>query len=128
MARDLFEDLSRNFVLAFAPRFCESLRTSASCAALLDEAFQVASGQLEYFNYTLPACVHCELRIDSHAFQAQEAVADAVDTLLPEHSPHYQININCIKKIIWNRLSVRAMHCSPERTQCTTLGGLCLPC
>ncbi len=53
MARDQFEDLSRKLVLAFAPRFCQLLRKSSNqrqcvCAALLDEAFQVASGQ--YFN------------------------------------------------------------------------------
>ncbi len=48
MSRDQFEDLSRKLVLAFAPWFGESLRTSASGGALLDEVFQVASGR--YYN------------------------------------------------------------------------------
>jgi hypothetical protein len=46
MSRDQFEDLSGKLVLAFTPPFGESLRTSASGTALLDEAFQVG----RYFN------------------------------------------------------------------------------
>ena len=41
MSRDQFEDLRRKLVLALVPRFGESLRTSASGAALLDEELQV---------------------------------------------------------------------------------------
>jgi hypothetical protein len=46
MSRDQFEDFGRKLVLALAQRFGESLQTSSSGAALLDEALHVR----QYFN------------------------------------------------------------------------------
>jgi hypothetical protein len=43
------------------------------------------------YYYALPACIYIELSDDSHIFLAQEAVADGVDSILPEHSPHDQL-------------------------------------
>ncbi len=50
---DQFEDFCRKLVLALAPRFGESLRTSASDAALLDEALQVGRHLLHIISHYL---------------------------------------------------------------------------
>ena len=38
-----------------------------------------------------PSCIYYENWDDSHIVRAQEAVADGVDSVLPEHSQHYQL-------------------------------------
>jgi hypothetical protein len=89
MSRDQFEDLVRKVKLALAPR----LRTSASGAALLDEAFQV--GRYFILLHIITHYLHWHVSIMNpgmiYTCLAQEAVADGVNAVLPEHSPHYQL-------------------------------------
>ena len=104
MSRDQFEDLVRKVKLAIATR----LRTSASGAAVLEDACQVSryfillyiiTSQTQntsiYCNILRITCIYYELwgysHLYSHLFRAQEAVADGADSVLPEHSPHCQL-------------------------------------
>ena len=100
MSRDQFEDLVRKVKLAIATR----LRTSASGAAVLEDACQVSRYFILLYIITYQtqntsiycillriACIYYELWGDSQIFRAQEAVADGADSVLPEHSLHHQL-------------------------------------
>jgi hypothetical protein len=100
MSRDQFEDLVRKVKLAIATR----IRTSASGAAVLEDAYQVSRYFILLYIFTSQTqntsincillritCIYYELWADLHIFRAQEAVADGVDSVLPENSPHYQL-------------------------------------
>jgi hypothetical protein len=102
MSPDQFEDLVRKVKLAFAPR----LKTCTSVAALsamtlgilYDASFYCillrSRRTLLHFTvyyYALPACIYDELWDDSHTFRAQEAVTHGLDSVLLEHSLHYQL-------------------------------------
>ncbi len=127
MPRDQFKDLGRyrDFVLALAPRFGESLRTSTSNAALLEEAFQVGQcfNLLHIITHYLRVCVDFGM---IHTLSRRRRL-NPMGWM--QFLPSPLRIINCSKNIIRNRLSARAVHQSPERTQCgTALGGPCLPC
>jgi hypothetical protein len=81
MSGDQCENFDRKLVLTLAPRFGERLQSSASGAALLDEALQVG----QYLIYCILFCIIClcPLWNNSHAFQTQKAESNGLDAFLP---------------------------------------------
>ncbi len=102
-------DLVRKVKLAFAPR----LRSSASGAALLDEAFQV--GQYFILLHIIMHYLHVSI-MNPGIIHTRSGRRRLLPMGWIQFFPSTLRFINCSKKIIRNRLSATAVHRGPVRT------------
>ena len=121
MSRDQFEDLVRKVKLAITTR----LRPSASGAAVLEDACQVAQYFILLYIITHYLHVYIMNFGMNHTFSSRRRLQPMGWI---QFSPRTLRIINCSKKMFRNRLSATAVHRGRNQTQCTTLGGRCLPC